>query len=106
LSKSRRWSTTFKALREAREQHVRELLISGRYGADSQRVLAQLDPGQRISRFEFAGVGHLTTADAYLAAQAAAQARERRRLAREELRRCAVEHPRRGRRKGAGEACT
>jgi hypothetical protein len=84
LTKSRRWSTTFKALREAREQHVREQLLKGRNGPVSQHRLAELEPDERISRFEFAGVGHLTTADAYLAAQAAAQAREHRRLAREE----------------------
>jgi hypothetical protein len=86
LTKSRRWSTTFKALRHAREQHVREQLRTACGGGpDSQRQLAELEPEERVSRFEFAGVGHLTTADAYLAAQAAAQAREHQRLAREEL---------------------
>jgi hypothetical protein len=38
-----------------------------------------------VSRFEFVGIGHLTTADAYLAAQAAARALEHRQLAREAL---------------------
>lgn len=85
LTKSRRWSTTFAALRQAREQHVHEQLRSGPGVPESQRQLAQLDPEQRMARFEFVGVGHLTAADAYLAAQAAAQAREHRRLAREEL---------------------
>lgn len=85
LTKSQRWSTTFKALRQTREQHVREQLLNGGNSLDSQRRLAELEPEERISRFEFAGVGHLTTADAYLAAQAAAQAREHQRLAREEL---------------------
>jgi hypothetical protein len=85
LTKSRRWSTTFMALRQERERHVREQLRNAGGVADSQRQLAELDPEQRISRVEFAGVGHLTTADAYLAAQAAAQAREHRRVAREEL---------------------
>jgi hypothetical protein len=85
LTKSRRWSTTFMALRQERERHVREQLVNGPGVAESQRRLAELDSEQRITRMEFAGVGHLTTADAYLAAQAAAQARERRRLAREAL---------------------
>ena len=87
LTKSRRWSTTFTALRQAREQHVHEQLRN-RWGVpESQRSLAELDPEQRVGRFEFVGVGHLTAADAFLAAQAAAQAREYRCLAREE---CAV----------------
>jgi hypothetical protein len=84
LTKSRRWSTTFMALRQERERHVREQLRNGQAATDSQLRLAELDPEQRITRMEFAGIGHLTTADAYLAAQAAAQAREHRRLAREE----------------------
>jgi hypothetical protein len=85
LTKSRRWSTTFTALRQAREQHVHEQLRTGRGTPESQRRLAELDPEERVGRFEFVGVGHLTAGDAFLAAQAAAQAREHRRLAREEL---------------------
>ncbi|MDP2710275.1 MAG: hypothetical protein Q8O56_03565 [Solirubrobacteraceae bacterium] len=82
LSKSRRWSTTFKALREAREQHVREQL--GKHGADAaQRALAEIEPEDRVGTFAFVGRGHLTSADAYLAAQAAASARERREAGRE-----------------------
>jgi hypothetical protein len=84
LTKSGRWSTTFTALREAREQHVHEQLLALQGVSDSQRQLAQLDPEQRVARFSFAGVGHLTAADAFLAGQAAARAREHRRLAREE----------------------
>jgi len=83
LTKSRRWSTTFKELRQARERHVHEQLLADADGA--QRELAQLDPNERITAFEFIGIGHLTTADAYLAAQAAARAREHRQLAREAL---------------------
>jgi hypothetical protein len=84
LTKSRAWSTRFKDLREDRERHVHEQLLT-RSSDASQRKLAQLAPEQRITAFEFAGVGHLTTADAYLAAQAAARAREHRELAREAL---------------------
>jgi hypothetical protein len=85
LTKSRSWSTTFGALRQAREDHVHRQLLARRGVSDSQRALAQLDPEKRVARFSFAGVGHLTAADAFLAAQAAGQAREFRRLARMEL---------------------
>jgi predicted DNA-binding protein with PD1-like motif len=83
LTKSRRWSTTFKELRQARGDHVRERLLAG--SDPAQRELAQLADAERITAFEFVGVGHLTTADAWLAAQAAARARENRELAREAL---------------------
>jgi hypothetical protein len=82
LTKSRGWSTTFKELRQAREDHARERLLAG--GDPVQRELAQLAT-EPITAFEFVGVGHLTTADAFLAAQAAARARENRELAREAL---------------------
>ena len=83
LTKSRRWSTTFTALRQAREGHVREQLLAR--GDRAQCELAQLGDAERVTAFEFVGVGHLTTADAWLAAQAAARARENRELAREAL---------------------
>jgi hypothetical protein len=83
LTKSRRFSVNFKDLRQARVDHVRAQLLAN--GDHKQRELAQTDPEQRITRFEFVGLGHLTTADAYLAAQAAARAREHRELAREAL---------------------
>jgi hypothetical protein len=92
LTKSRGYSTTFKSLREERERHVHQQLLAVSSDA-SQRELAQLAPEQRITAFEFIGVGHLTTADAYLAAQAAARAREHRELAREALN---DQHNRRG----------
>ena len=93
LTKSRRWSTTFTDLRQVREDHVRGQLRAG--GDPTQRELAQLTGAERIAAFEFVGVGHLTTADAWLAAQAAARARENRELAREALcdqRRRGTEH--------------
>jgi hypothetical protein len=83
LTKSRRYSTNFKDLRQTRVDHVREQLIAN--GDQKQRDLAQTAPERRVTRFEFVGLGHLTTADAYLAAQAAARAREHRELAREAL---------------------
>ena len=81
LTKSRRYSTTFKALRQAREQHVHEQLLA-RSNDPAQRALA--GAVERVAKFRYAGLGHLTAADAFLASSAAARARERRRIAREE----------------------
>jgi predicted DsbA family dithiol-disulfide isomerase len=83
LTKSRRYSTNLGTLRQDRADHVREQLLAN--GDQAQRELAELAPERRVTRFEFVGVGHLTTADAHLAAQAAARAREHRELAREAL---------------------
>jgi hypothetical protein len=83
LTKSRRYSTNLGTLRQARADHIREQLLAN--GTQKQRELADTTPERRVTRFEFVGVGHLTTADAHLAAQAAARAREHRQLAREAL---------------------
>jgi hypothetical protein len=83
LTKSRHYSTTFHELRQARVDHVHDDLFAN--GDQKQRDLAKTAPERRVTRFEFVGIGHLTTADAYLAAQAAARAREHRELAREAL---------------------
>jgi len=83
LTKSRRFSVRLKDLRQARADHVRDELRAN--GDQKERDLAQTAPERRVTRFEFVGIGHLTTADAYLAAQAAARAREHRELAREAL---------------------
>jgi hypothetical protein len=80
LTKSRRYSTTFKSLREARYQHVLEQLLA-RSRDETQRALAEAE--ERVSSFRFVGQGHITAADAFLAASAAARAREYRQLARE-----------------------
>jgi hypothetical protein len=81
LTKSRRYSTTFKALREDRERHVHEQLLARSTDA-VQRALASAV--ERIASFRYVGQGHLTAGDELLAASAAARAREHRRLAREE----------------------
>jgi hypothetical protein len=81
LTKSRRYSTTFGALREARERHVHEQLLARSRDA-AERMLAELDPSERIASFRYVGHGHLTAADALLAASAAARAREGRAAAR------------------------
>jgi hypothetical protein len=80
LTKSRRYSTTFKALRQAREQHVRDHRLA-RSNDQAQRALATAE--ERIAHFRYAGQGHVTAADELLAASAAARAREQRRAARE-----------------------
>jgi hypothetical protein len=81
LTKSRQYSTTFTALREARERHVHEQLLARSRDA-AQRKLAELDASERITSFRYVGQGHLTAADALLAASAAARAREGRAAAR------------------------
>jgi hypothetical protein len=80
LTKSRRYSTTFTALRQAREQHVHEQILA-RSTDVTQRALA--DAAERITDFRYVGQGHLTAADELLALSAAARARERRRAAHE-----------------------
>jgi hypothetical protein len=80
LTKSRRYSTTFRALREAREAFVHEQLLA-RSSDPTQRALA--GASERVASFRFVGQGHFTAAEAYLADSAAARAREGRRLARE-----------------------
>jgi hypothetical protein len=82
LTKSRRYSTTFKALREARERHVLEQRLT-RSGNPAQRGLATIDPSERVSSFRYVGVGHITAADRFLALSAAARAREERQAARD-----------------------
>jgi hypothetical protein len=82
LTKSRRYSTTFKALREARERHVHQQIVA-RSADVAQRAIAEAT--ERIASFRYVGQGHLTAADALLASSAAARARENRRLAREAL---------------------
>lgn len=81
LTKSRRYSTTFKQLRADREAWVHEQLLARSKDA-TQRALAEAV--ERTACFEVVGVGHVTAGDAHLAASAAARARERRRVGREE----------------------
>jgi hypothetical protein len=83
LTKSRRYSTSFKALREARQAFVHAQILA-RSGDATQRAIAAARAEKRIASFEWVGTGHVTAADAFLAASAAARAREHRRLAREE----------------------
>jgi hypothetical protein len=84
-TKSRRYSTTFGALRRARAEHAHAARLAGAAELDAWR--RPLDPGVVlvVADWRYAGSGHRTIADAWLAASAAARAREQRRIAREEL---------------------
>jgi hypothetical protein len=76
-TRSRRYSTTLRALRAARRAwRRRELIESREYAAETTLV---------VGSWSYAGTGWRTSADALLATTAAARARERRRIAREEL---------------------
>jgi hypothetical protein len=85
-TKSRRYSTTFTVLRRARVQYVKRRRASdgipldawGR-PEDDQAVIV-------VASWSYVGAGYQTQGEAWLALSAAARARERRRIAREELR--------------------
>ncbi|WP_372518088.1 replication initiator [Solirubrobacter ginsenosidimutans] len=79
LTKSRRYSSTFKALRAAREAYVHAQLLARSTDATQLAIAAG---GTRKSNFACVGTDHVTAADALLAASAAARAREGRRAAR------------------------
>lgn len=85
FTKSRRYSTTFTALRRARHDYVLR----------RQHPRGRLDPwgravsdgaSEELRRFRFMGLGYRTAGDAWLAELVADQEREQRRVAREELR--------------------
>jgi hypothetical protein len=78
-TKSRRYSTTLRTLRAARQawRHRQEVV--------EQRDPAGEEPTLVVGSWTYAGIGWRTTADALLASTAAALARERRRAAREEI---------------------
>ncbi len=76
-TKSRRYSTTMRALRAARREWHRRQHPYAHHQSD-QTVITDTD-------LEWAGRGWRTTGDALLALSAAARAREHRRIAREEL---------------------
>ena len=83
LTKSQRYSTTFTGLRQSRITYRRaQRYPDGEkdpWGRDirEQTVLV-------ISAWQYAGTGHVTTAETQLALAAAARAREHDRIAREE----------------------
>lgn len=76
-SKSRRYSTTLRALREARTHWRRERYRRSEHVQEETTLI--------VGALTYAGSGWRTTGDALLANTAAAQAREHRRVAKEEL---------------------
>jgi hypothetical protein len=89
-TKSRRYSTTLGALRRARVAYA----IRRRRG-DTLPLDAwgRPDEGQAVivlATWSYIGCGYQTTGEAWLAASAAARAREARRIAKEELRTMAM----------------
>ncbi|MGA4993860.1 replication initiator [Nonomuraea bangladeshensis] len=87
LTKARRYSTTFAALRAARVHYRRAQDIGTDYAPDAFERQADLDDETTliIGDLTYAGAGWKTTGDALLANTAAAQAREYTRAGREEL---------------------
>jgi hypothetical protein len=77
-TKSRRYSTTMRALRAARSDWRRRQHPLDAHHGDNSTVITETD-------LEWAGRGWRNTGDALLALSAAARAREDRRVAREEL---------------------
>jgi Replication initiator protein, pSAM2 len=84
-TKSRRYSTTFGALRRARAEHARAGRLAGVTELDAWRRPLDPEVVLEVNDWRYAGSGHRTIADAWLAASAAARAREQRCIAREEL---------------------
>ena len=86
-TKSRRYSTTLGALRRARVAYAirrrrggtLSLDAWGRSEDDDQAVIV-------VASWHYLGSGYQSTGEAWLAASAAARAREERRIAKEELR--------------------
>jgi hypothetical protein len=76
-TKSRRYSTTMRALRAARRDWQRRQHPEARQYGDQTIITC--------TNLQWAGRGWRTTADALLALSAAARAREHRRIAREEV---------------------
>jgi hypothetical protein len=84
LTKSRRYGPTLTELRQARHDHAaRHHQAGGADGAGGQLALGAEPSRALISQLRYVGQGHLTAADALLAASAAARAREQRQAARD-----------------------
>jgi hypothetical protein len=81
LSKSRRYSTTFKALRAAREQHREAERIARLTKGESQHASVDEPPAERFAAFEFKGVAPLTALERQFAEREWLRGRERRKRA-------------------------
>jgi hypothetical protein len=85
FTKSRRYSTTFTALRQARHEHQLRRAHGGEPRDPWGRPRSAGAYAEERS-WSMVGIGYRTLGDAWLAESGAARARERRRVAREELR--------------------
>jgi hypothetical protein len=85
FTKSRRYSTTFTALRRARHEHVLRRVHRGEPRDPWGRPVSERASVEH-RRWTYTGTGHKTAGDAWLAESGAAKAAERRRIAREEVR--------------------
>ena len=96
FTKSRRYSTTFTALRQARHEHVLRRVHGGeRRDPWGRPMSAGACEEQR--RWSCDGIGYRTLGDAWLAESGRKRAVEQRRIAREELRTGAVRDVHEGR---------
>jgi hypothetical protein len=84
-TKSRRYSTTLGALRRARAAHAEAQRRNGAIPLDAWKRPMTDQAVVVVKAWGYAGTGYRTVGDAWLATSAAARARERRRIAREEL---------------------
>jgi len=85
-TKSRRYSTTFRALRAARRSWQNRRRHGSAVALDRDGHVLPPEGVAVVALWEYRGSGYTTAGDAWLAAQMAVQAREMRRVAREELR--------------------
>jgi hypothetical protein len=82
ITKSRRYSTTRKALKTARRHWQRTRQHAHQFGTDVTNSAEETT--LIVGALSFAGIGYRTTGDQWLALTAAAQARQRRQIAKEE----------------------
>jgi hypothetical protein len=84
-TKSRRYSTTMTALRRARVAYAKRRRASGGVPLDAWERPEDDRAVIVVATWRYVGKGYQTSGEAWLAASAAARAREERRIAREEL---------------------
>jgi hypothetical protein len=84
-TKSRRYSTTMTILRRARVEYVRRSRARDGLPLDAWDRPQDDELVETVATWAYAGRGYQTQGEAWLALSAAARARERRRIAREEL---------------------
>jgi Replication initiator protein, pSAM2 len=84
-TKSRRYSTTMTILRRARAEYAKRRRARDGVPLDAWERPEDDEFVETVATWAYAGRGYLTQGEAWLALSAAARARERRRIAREEL---------------------